>query len=296
MLQPDTRIWLNGEITTFGNGQISLLTHTLHYGTGVFEGIRAYATDKGTSIFRLKEHIRRLQYSAGRVDIEIPYSTDTLADACRAVVRENGLQSGYIRPVVFLGDESMGLVPTKNSVNVAILAWPWGRYLEDDARVKISEFRRISELSLPTDAKVCGNYVNSTRASTAARRAGYTEALLLDHAGNIAEGPGENVFFIRGKELHTPALGKILAGITRDSVLHFAEDIGYTVHEREIDPGELAGFDAAFFTGTAAEISPIISIDDISYGRKQVVPFVEKYEGIVHGKDSRYADWLCFVD
>ncbi len=301
MFDPNLTIWQNGQLSSLTNGGVSPLTHSLHYGSGAFEGIRAYQTDDSrTHIFRLSEHIDRLFYSAEKVFIDIPYSKDELVDACKVVVKENNLTEAYIRPLVFHDDSSLGVCTTANKPQVLIAAWSWGKYLGDSVSVLLSPYKRISEASVVADAKISGHYVNSLLATTHAKKLGYDEALLLDHADNIAEGPGENIFFIKGTELHTPKLGKILSGITRDAVISFAKDCGYTVQERAITVNELSSFDSAFFTGTAAEITPIEKIDSIegtlqTFDLEKSNEIKEYFFNIIRGKNKKYQDWLTFV-
>lgn len=298
MFDPKAKIWLDGTITTLADSGISPLTHSLHYGSGAFEGIRAYQSTSGqTNIFRLTEHIDRLFYSAETIFLTIPYTKEELIGACVEVIRANDLSEAYIRPLVFHDESSLGISVAHNKPRVLIAAWPWGQYLSDAVSVAVASHRRISEKSLVSDAKVSGHYVNSLLATTEAKQAGYQEALLLDHNENIAEGPGENIFFIKNTELHTPKLGKILNGITRNAVISFASDLDFSVTERDITLSELSNFDAAFFTGTAAEISPIASIDQGSTSRAEfsvnlVEPIKSHYQKIIRGEDEAYAKWL----
>ncbi len=302
MFEPTMPVWLNGQLQTLENSGVSPLTHSLHYGSGVFEGIRAYKTTDGqTQIFRLEEHIDRLFYSASTLYLEIPYTKEELTEAVKAVLRENNLTSAYIRPLVYQDSSALGVGVTNNKPQVLIAAWAWGQYLADAVSAEISPYRRISEHSVVADAKVSGHYVNSILATMLAKKNGYLEAVLLDHAGNIAEGPGENIFFIKGKELHTPKLGKILAGITRDAVIEFTKDLGYTTIERDIAPIELADFDSAFFTGTAAEVSPISNIDQDgtplkTFDLSPANEIKDAFFKIVQGENSKYADWLKYLD
>ena len=297
------KLWLDGQVTTLEESGISPLSYTLHYGGGAFEGIRAYQTEDGrTHIFRLREHLERLFYSAGKMYATIPWNIDDLSQACQDVVRANHLDEAYIRPLVFFDDSNLGLDPQGNRVRVLIAAWPWGAYLSaSSVAVQLSSIRRISEQSTVADAKICGHYVNSIMATTEAKRSGYEEALLLDHEGKLAEGPGENIFLITGQELHTPHLGKILSGITRDAVITFAGDLGYQVVERSISPRELGDFEEAFFTGTAAEVTPIKAIDDphksplARYETVQATQFKDYYQDILRGRNPRYTSWLSFL-
>lgn len=298
MFSPDLKIWINGQITTLEKSGVSPLTHSLHYGSGAFEGIRAYKDTSGkTNVFRLQEHIDRLFYSSEVVFLKIPYSKEEIVTACVDVVKANNLEEAYIRPLAFHDGSTLGISVAKNKPQVLVAAWSWGQYLSDSVTVEVSPYRRISEKSTICDAKISGHYVNSLLASTHAKTNGYQEALLLDHNDCIAEGPGENIFFVKDKEIHTPKLGKILKGITRDAVITFAEDLGYKIIERDIVLKELADFESAFFTGTAAEISPILNIDqdgktlrtfDLKKSNELKMYFLD----IVHGNNKKYQQWL----
>lgn len=294
MLDANTKVWFDGKIVELGSSKVGLLTHAMHYGSSAFEGIRAYETSKGAAIFRLREHIERLMYSSKAILMNVDFSVEEIMQGCRDVMNENGLKSAYIRPIVFFDDSSMGLNPAKNKVHVAIIAWSWGKYLADTVRVKISSIRRISELTTIVDAKIGGHYVNSILAGTEAKRMGYDEALLLDHEGNVAEGPGENVFFVKGKVLYTPKAGRILKGITRASVMQIGKDLGYDVVERDINPHELDSFDGAFFTGTAAEVTPIREISGILFDVSVGADVKDKFFEIIAGRDLKYEQWLDY--
>ncbi|MFP4401649.1 MAG: branched-chain amino acid transaminase [Candidatus Nanoarchaeia archaeon] len=292
MLQQDTQVWLDGSLVEFKDANVSILTHSLHYGSSVFEGIRAYETKDGkSSIFRLKEHIDRLFYSAGILSQQIPYSKEDIMQACHEVLRTNNLTSAYLRPLVFYDDSSMGLDYTNNKVRVAIIAWSWGKYLKETVRARIVSVRRISDKSLIPDAKVGGHYINSTLATLEAKQFGYDEAILLDHDGFIAEGPGENLFFVNNNILYTPKLGKILAGITRNSIIEIAQNLGYQIIERNIDPNELTSFEGAFMCGTAAEFTPLECIGEIKYDTKVGVDIKEEFERVLRGDNLKYRSW-----
>ncbi|MCA9459353.1 MAG: branched-chain amino acid transaminase [Nanoarchaeota archaeon] len=295
MLKENTQVWLNGNLIDYKDAKIGILTHSLHYGSSVFEGIRAYKTDNGPAIFRLKEHIERLFYSAECLFMKIPFSKEELIEATKKVINTNNLKSAYVRPIVYYGDESMGLNPSSNKVHVAIIAWEWGKYLHDTVRVKFSSIKRISEQTTKVDAKIGGHYINSILATLEAKKLGFDEALLLDHEGNIAEGPGENIFFIKDKTLYTPQLGKILKGITRDSIIQIAKDLDYEVIERRISPYEISAFDSAFFLGTAAEVTPISEISGTKFNVKKVNEIKNKFFEIVAGKDKAYDFWLSYT-
>lgn len=293
MIKEDSIIWYNGQLLQEKDCRISILTHSLHYGSSVFEGIRAYEDINGNSkIFRLEEHIDRLFYSAKCLFMEIDFTKEEVMNACKKVLEENKLKSAYLRPIIFYGNESMGLNPSNNKAHIAIIAWEWGKYLKDGVKVKISSIKRISEHSLTVDAKVGGHYVNSIYATTEAKNLGYDEGLLLDHDGNIAEGPGENIFFVKDKMLFTPKLGKILKGITRDAIIEIAKDLDYTIIERNITPFEINSFDGAFFVGTAAEVTAIKEISGIMYDLNCGKDIKDKFFEVVAGKDEKYKNWL----
>ena len=276
MFKENSIIYLDGEYKKLSDSSVSPLTHSLHYGSGAFEGIRAYKLKKGTSILKLEEHIDRLFYSATRIGMEIKETKEEIIQIIINIMKKNNLESAYIRPLTFYDHSSLGVATKNNKVILMIAAWEWGKYLSESVRVVVSQFRRISEKSTFCDAKISGHYVNSILAKNKALKDGYDEALLLDHEDNIAEGTGENIFFIKGKELHTPKLGKILAGITRKLVIEISTKLGYEIIERDIKLSELKDFDGAFFTGTAAEVSPISEITntdgnkfifDLNYGK-----------------------------
>ena len=294
MLQENTKVWLDGKLIDFKDANVSILTHSLHYGSSVFEGIRAYETqDKKASIFRLKEHIDRLFYSADVLSQKIQYDKEEIMQACHDVLKVNNLTSAYIRPIVFYDDSSMGLDYTNNNTRVAIIAWEWGKYLKEVVRARIVSVRRISEKSLIPDAKVGGYYINSTLATLEAKQFGFDEAILLDHDGYIAEGPGENLFFvnIHTKTLYTPKLGKILAGITRASIIDIARNLGYKVVERNIDVNELSTFQGVFMCGTAAEFTPLSCIGDIIYDENVCLDIKDTFNRILRGEEEEYKHW-----
>lgn len=301
MFDQKSTVWLDGKLMPLMEADISPLTHSLHYGSGVFEGIRAYKTEKGTHIFRLKEHIDRLFYSAEKMFIDIPYSRKELMEVCKQILRENKLEEAYLRPLVFQDDAALGVGTTNNKPRVLIAAWSWGRYLDADAvSIEVSDYRRISAQSVVSDAKVCGHYVNSILATNTAKAHGYHEALLLDHNDHIAEGPGENIFFITGNELHTPQLGSILAGITRNSVITFASDLDFSVIARDIELNEVGDFDGAFFTGTAAEVTPIASIHQNgkelrAYAIDESVRIKQYFTDIIRHTNEKYDEWREYI-
>lgn len=299
-MQTTQWIWKNGNFVAWEEAQTHVLTHTLHYGGGAFEGIRAYKTDRGTSVFRLREHMERLHYSTSALDMKLPFSVDALIEATSELLRRNKLEQGYIRPLAYYGYGVMGLKPFGAPVEVMIACWPWGAYLAHDAvDVKISKYIRIHERSTVVDAKICGHYVNSMLASIELKGSKYHEALLLDSHGRIAEGPGENIFVIKGGTLFTPKLGTILAGITRNTVQQLAKKLGLPVVEKDITPDDILSADEAFFTGTAAEVVPIRSVDDKLIAKGTVGPISQKikdaYLDVVYGRNREFDQFLHLI-
>ena len=296
-MQETEFIWMNGKFVKWEDAKIHVLTHALHYGSGVFEGIRVYKTNKGAAIFRLKEHVKRLFDSAESLFMKIPYSQEDIEEAIKETVKINKLEEGYIRPIVFYGYGKMGLDPKGAKIEVAIAVWPWPSYIGDSAKVAVSSFVRISPKSLKADKKVCGHYINSILASLEAKEKGYDEALLLDSEGKVAEGPGENIFLVKeGKIKTVPLRGQILPGITRDSVIKIAKDLGYEVLEEDISLEELKQADELFFTGTAAEVTPITQLDDKEFKIGEITKNLKKnYLDIVRGKEG-YEGWLEYVE
>jgi branched-chain amino acid aminotransferase len=294
-------IWLNGKFVQWSDARIHVLSHTLHYGSGAFEGIRCYKTDKGPAIFRLKEHVKRMLDSFSIFGVPSPYSQEQIENAIKETVKANNLEEGYIRPLLFFGYGEMGLKNLgKCEINLAIACWPWGSYLGEKAiNVKISKFGRISPKSFKTEAKICGHYVNSILASKDVKEQGYDEAIMLNDDGNIAEGPGENIFIVKDKKLCTPKLGSILSGITRDSVITIAKDMGCKVEEKNLSVEEVIQADECFFTGTAAEVTAISSIDGKKIGDGGIGKVTEQIKKIyldaVHGRNKKYEKWLTFV-
>ena len=300
----DGLIWFDGKMVDWRSANIHVLTHTLHYGMGVFEGVRAYKTVQGTAIFRLKEHTRRLFNSAKILGLTIPFSYEEIAQAQKDVVRENKLESCYLRPLVWVGSEKLGLSPTGNSIHVAIAGWAWGAYLGEEGmakgiRVKTSSFTRHHVNISLVRAKACGYYINSILAHQEAAADGYDEALLLDTEGYISEGPGENVFVVRNGTIYTPDVASCLDGITRNSVLTMARDLGIPVVEKRITRDEMYCCDEAFFSGTAAEITPIRELDNRPIGEGRRGPITEQIQSqffkVVAGEDDRYREWLAHV-
>jgi branched-chain amino acid aminotransferase len=296
-------IWLNGEFVAWEDAKVHVLTHALHYGTGVFEGIRAYETPNGSAIFRNQEHLERLEKSAKLYYMEVPYSQEQLREVTHELIVRNGFKSCYIRPLVWRGYGPMGLNPLDNPVEAMIAVWEWGAYLGEEGkrngvRARTSSYRRISSESLIPHSKASGQYLNSVLAKIESVKAGYEEAILLDDKGYVCEGTGENVFVIKDGVIHTPGQADaILDGINRKSCIQIARDLGYEVVERNIARAELALADEVFLTGTAAELTPMREIDDIEIGPPG--PVTREIQGVFEdalcGRDARYADWLDLV-
>ena len=304
MADRDGVIWYDGKLVDWRSATTHVLTHTLHYGMGVFEGVRAYKTDKGAAIFRLQEHTDRLFNSAHILQMKMPFSKQEIADAMCAAVRENKLESAYIRPMAFYGAEAMGIAAKTLSTHVIAAAWSWGAYMGDEAltrgiRVKTSSFSRHHVNITMCKAKANGNYMNSILAHQEAAQDGYDEALLLDVDGFVAEGSGENVFIVRKGKLYTPDLTSALEGITRDTIVQLAKELGYEVIEKRITRDEVYTADEAFFTGTAAEVTPIRELDNRNIGTGTRGPITEKlqalYFDVVKGKSAKHAHWLTLV-
>ena len=300
----DGKIWLNGKLIEWRDANIHVLTHSLHYGMAVFEGVRAYATERGPAIFRLPEHTRRLLNSAKIFLMQVPHDYDTLIEAQKEVIRANNLDSGYIRPLIWIGSERLGISAKENTIHTAIAAWLWGAYLGEDGltrgiRVKTSSFTRHHVNSSMVRAKASGYYINSILSNQEALSHGYDEALLLDTEGYVSEGAGENVFIIRNGVIYTPDLASCLDGITRDTIITLAKDMGMEVVEKRITRDEFYTCDEAFFTGTAAEVTPIRELDLRIIGSGTRGPVTEKlqslYFDVVSGRAPRYDHWLTYV-
>lgn len=300
----DGFIWLDGNWVDWRDAKVHVLTHTLHYGLGVFEGIRAYHADKGTAIFRLEEHVDRLYRSAHIMAMKMPFSKEELTEAHCDAIRKNNLDSAYIRSMCFLGSEGMGLRADNLKVHVMVAAWSWGAYLgaesiEHGIRIRTSSYTRNHHNSTMCKAKANGNYINSILALQEARANGYDEALMLDHEGFAAEGSAENLFIVRHGKIYTPETTSALEGITRDSVMTIARDLGYDVIEKRITRDEIYVADEAFFTGSAAEVTPIRELDNRQIGSGSRGEITEKLQSLyfdaVHGRGDKYADWLTYV-
>lgn len=297
------KIWFNGDLVDWAEAKVHLLTHALHYGSGVFEGIRCYKAKKGPAVFRLVEHMERLADSGKMYYMDLPYSTDELCEATKEVIRVNKLDSCYIRPIAFRGYGEMGLNPLNSVIDVAIAVWPWGTYLGEEGlkngiRCCISSHEKISLKALPIGAKACGQYINSILAKVEALEKGCDEAILLDHRGMVSEGPGENLFIVKDSVLKTPPeTASILVGITRDSILRIAKDEGVEVVIEDFSREQLLEADEAFFTGTAAEVTPIREVDGVEIGKPGEVTkrLQEKFFETVKGEDKEYEMWLDYI-
>jgi branched-chain amino acid aminotransferase len=301
----DGKIWFDGQLVDWRDAKIHVLTHTLHYGCGAFEGVRAYDTVNGTAIFRLQEHTQRLFNSAKILRMKMPFSMEQVNEAQKEVVRANQLKSCYLRPLVWIGSEKLGVSPKGNQIHVMVAAWAWGAYLGEEGlkrgiRIKTSSYTRHHVNITMTQAKAVSNYSNSILANMEATDDGYDEALLLDSAGFVSEGAGENVFLIKDGVVYTPDLSAgALNGITRNTVLHICEDLGIKVVQKRITRDECYIADEMFFTGTAAEVTPIRELDRVQIGEGQRGPLTEKIQSaffdIVNGRNPKYAQWLSKV-
>ena len=301
----DGKIWMDGELVEWRDAKIHVLSHTLHYGCGAFEGVRAYDTVNGTAIFRLQEHTERLFNSAKILRMKIPFSQEQVNEAQRTVVRANQLKAGYVRPLTWIGSQKLGVSPKGNQIHLMVAAWTWGAYLGDDGmkrgiRVKTSSYTRHHVNITMTQAKAVSNYTNSILANMEALDDGYDEALLLDASGFVSEGAGENLFIIKGGVIYTPDLSAgALNGITRNTVFHIAKDLGLEIVQKRMTRDEVYIADEAFFTGTAAEVTPIRELDRIEIGAGSRGPITEKIQSaffdIVNGRNPQYAHWLTAV-
>ncbi|MEE2982662.1 MAG: branched-chain amino acid transaminase [Pseudomonadota bacterium] len=301
----DGVIWMDGRMVPWREAKVHVLTHTLHYGVGAFEGIRAYKTPQGTALFRLDDHIQRLYNTAHILEMDIPYEFAVIRQACIDAIRENGLETGYVRPLVYYGSEGMGLHADNLSVHVSIAAWVWGAYLGAEAlergiRIKTSSYTRHLVNSIMCRAKACGNYINSIMALQEAARDGYDEALLLDNEGMVAEGSGENIFIVRKGIIYTPDITSALEGITRDTVMSLAAEEGFQVIEKRITRDDVYIANEAFFTGTAAEVTPIRELDNRRIGQGSIGPVTRQlqqaYLDLVEGRRQGPGEWLTIVD
>ncbi len=298
-------IWFNGKMQKWKETQTHFLTHSLHYGTAVFEGIRCYKTEKGPAVFRLKDHIKRLIESGKIAGMEIPYTEEELVKATKEVIKKNKVNECYIRPIAYYGYGKMGLDTKGAVIDVGIALWPWGAYLGEEGklkgiRAKVSSYSRHHVNSMMIHAKISGSYVNSTMAKMESLKAGYEEAVMLDTQGFVAECTGENIFIAKGGKVFTPPTSVCLKGITRDSVINILKDNGIEVIEKQLSRDEVYVADECFLTGTAAEITPIRELDDKKIGSgsagKITQMVQEKYHSIIHGKDKKYEKWLDFTE
>jgi branched-chain amino acid aminotransferase len=302
-MEETSKIWMNGELVDWADATIHVGTHALHYGSGVFEGMRAYETDNGPAVFRLTEHMRRLHDSAKLLYLEIPYSVDDLKAATWDVIGANGLPACYLRPIAYSGYGQLGVASRDNPVDVAIMSWPWGSYLgeagmRDGIRVKVSSWQRVGPNVIPHAAKATGVYINSMLAVGEANRAGYDEAILLTAEGFIADGSGESIFIVKDGVIYTPDLSaSILVGITRDTVIQIAQDLGYSVIEKPLIRTDLYLADEVFMVGTAAEVTPIREVDDHVIGRTGpiTIEIQTAYLDTVHGRSDRWSQWLEYA-
>jgi branched-chain amino acid aminotransferase len=302
VVQETEKIWMNGELVDWADAKVHVGVHGLHYGSGVFEGIRCYDTPKGPAVFRLGEHMQRLHNSARLLHMQIPYSVDELKDATNELLGANGLDECYIRPIAFYGYGQLGVAARGNPVETVLMSWPWGSYLGEDGlangiRAKISSWQRIPPNVVPHVSKATGVYLNSMLAVTEANNAGYDEAILLTPEGTVADGSGENIFVIRDGVIFTPDLASgILPGITRDTITQIAQDLGHTVLEKALIRSDLYLADEVFMTGTAAEVTPLRSIDDHEIGVGEITLAIQKaYLDTVRGKSERWSHWLDHV-
>ena len=297
-MQATEKIWMNGELIDWDDAKVHVGSHGLHYGTGVFEGIRCYDTQQGPAVFRLSDHLGRFANSAKLLYMQLPFSPDELRDVCKDLICTNGLPSCYLRPLAFYGYGELGVAARDNPVEVVIMSWPWGTYLGDDGlqngiRAKVSSWQRIGPNVIPHVAKATGVYLNSMLAVTEANNAGYEEAIMLTHDGYVADGSGENIFVVRDGVIYTPDLSAgILPGITRDTIIQIAQDLGHTVVEKNLIRSDLHIADELFMCGTAAEVTPISAIDDIDIGVGPVTKEIQKaYLDTVNGVNDRWAQW-----
>ena len=303
-MRETAKIWMNGELVDWGDAKVHVGAHGLHYGSGVFEGIRCYETDNGPAVFRLTDHLERLGQSARLLQMELPHSVDELRRACHELIGENGLSECYLRPIAFYGYGELGVHPGTNPVDVVIMSWPWGAYLGEDAlakgiRAKVSSWKRVGPNTIPHVAKATGIYLNSMLAVIEATRAGYEEAILLTDDGYVADGSGENIFVVKDEVISTPDLSaSILPGITRQAVMEIAQTLGYAVHERQLIRSDLYVADEVFMCGTAAEVTPVRSVDDHEVAAPGPVTkaIQDVFFEVVRGRDDRFSRWLEYTE
>jgi branched-chain amino acid aminotransferase len=303
-MQETRKIWMNGELVDWGDAKIHVGAHGLHYGSGVFEGIRCYETDAGPAVFRLTPHLERLHNSARLIHMELPYSVEDLRAASHELIGANGLSECYLRPIAFYGFGELGVHPGTNPVEVVLMSWPWGTYLGEDAitngiRAKVSSWKRVGPNTIPHVSKATGIYLNSMLAVMEATRAGYDEAILLTDDGYVADGSGENIFVVKDEVICTPDLSaSILPGITRQAVIEIAQTLGYAVHERQLIRSDLYVADELFMCGTAAEVTPVRAVDDHEIGAPGPVTkaIQDVFFGAVRGRDERFSRWLEYAE
>jgi branched-chain amino acid aminotransferase len=297
------KIWMNGELVDWADAKIHVGSHGLHYGSGVFEGIRCYETERGPAVFRLRDHLERLENSAKVLYMDLPFGREELRQATHELIAANGLPSCYIRPVAYYGYGELGVAATGNPVDLIIMSWPWGAYLGEEGQrtgitTMVSSWERVGPNVIPHVAKATGIYLNSMLATTEARRAGYDEGIMLTREGYVADGPGENIFVVKRGKLLTPPLSmSILPGITRDTNIHLARPLGYTVDETLLIRTDLYLADEAFMVGTATEVAPIRAVDDRTIGVGPItLELQQAYLDVVNGRDQRFGDWLDVVE
>jgi branched-chain amino acid aminotransferase len=302
-MQATEKIWMNGELVDWADATVHVAAHGLNYGSGVFEGIRCYDTSRGPAVFRLREHLERLENSAKVIYMDLPYTVEEIRSGVHELIATNGIAACYIRPLAFYGYGELGVATSGNPVDVAIISFPWGAYLGEDSQsagitAKISTWERVGPNVIPHVAKATGIYLNSMLATTEARRAGYDEAIMLSHDGYVADGPGENIFIVKDGVLRTPPLSmSILPGITRDAVIRIARDIGYRVEETMLIRTDLYLADEVFMVGTATEVAPLRSVDDREIGVGPITRELQKaYMAAVNGVDERWSHWLDVVE
>lgn len=301
MFDDNLVVFIDGEYKKLGDISLSPFTHTLHYGSGVFDGIRAHETTDGrTAIFRLYDHVDRFIESTKKIGLNIEMNREGVAEAIKEVVRRNNFSSAYIRPIAFFDNSSLGISTANNKTRFAVGSWQWGKYLPEGINIKVSDFRRISDKSTFVEAKFSGHYVNSLLASTKAKNDGFDDALMLDGEGFVAEGSVANIFFIKDKKITTPKRGKIFPGLTRDSIMKIAEDMVFEIEERDILEKEIGEFEEAFFTGTAARVAPISSItlsngSKINFRSEASMRISDEFNKIVKGENSKFIKWLEFI-
>jgi len=301
-MQESEKIWMNGELVDWADARVHVGAHGLHYGTGVFEGIRCYSTERGPAVFRLVDHLKRLETSAGLIYMELPYTVEDLRSACFETLAVNGLEASYLRPIAYYGYGELGVHSGDNPVDVAIICFPWGAYLGEGSQTQgisamISSWRRVGPNTIPHAAKATGVYLNSMLATHEARRAGYEEAILLTDDGFIADGPGETIFVVKDGTIYTPDLSaSILPGITRDSIIQIAQDLGHAVVQKPLIRTDLYMADEVFMTGTAVEVTPVRAIDDHEIGVGAVTLELQAaFKDTVEGRSERWAQWLDYA-